>query len=231
MPFSINGIGTNFYGKREFNQDGSYVTTEWIIFIFFPIVPLRSFRVFPRRITEKFLFFPVDKYRVLKVPISWKQVKNTYIVGILSLLAIVAVPLVTAILTVLTSVIFPALSTDFLAWLFLGILILLGIAIAWLLKVYQPPQIRNNHYHKYDDSLNLHTEIVVIESQLQNQETIKIQHPEKDSQLSISLHPRMQNKLIRCSGAVADGLGDLIIYVRVVKKWRRVLMSLLFDSN
>ena len=230
MPFSINGIGTNFYGKREFHEDGSYVTTEWIIFIFFPVVPLRSLRVFPRRITEQFLFFPVEKHRVQKVPLSWRQVRNTYIAGFLSLLALFLVPLILVILVILISSIF-GLSTDFPDWLVIGIVILLGIAIAWLITKYRPPKIRKNYYHNKDNSLNLYTDIVITETQLQNQETIKIQHPEKDLQLSITLHPEMKNRLIRCSGAIANGSGDLLIYVRVVKKWRKILMSLIFDDD
>ncbi|PPT08370.1 hypothetical protein CKA32_005054 [Geitlerinema sp. FC II] len=45
MPFSINGIGTTYYGRRYFLPDDSYVTTEWVIFLYFPIVPLRSLRL------------------------------------------------------------------------------------------------------------------------------------------------------------------------------------------
>jgi hypothetical protein len=42
MAFSVQGIGTAFYGKRDFQPDGSYVTTEWCIFFGLPIWPLRS---------------------------------------------------------------------------------------------------------------------------------------------------------------------------------------------
>ena len=30
MPFSFNGIGTTYYGKRDVQVDNSFITTEWI---------------------------------------------------------------------------------------------------------------------------------------------------------------------------------------------------------
>jgi hypothetical protein len=47
MPQSVNGIGTTYYGKRDFEENGSYITTEWVIFLYLPIVPVASFRVVP----------------------------------------------------------------------------------------------------------------------------------------------------------------------------------------
>jgi hypothetical protein len=44
-PFSFNGFGTTFYGMRDFRADGSYITTEWIVFACFPLIPIRSLRV------------------------------------------------------------------------------------------------------------------------------------------------------------------------------------------
>jgi len=31
MAFSFNGVGTMFYGQRDFRLDGTYVTTEWFV--------------------------------------------------------------------------------------------------------------------------------------------------------------------------------------------------------
>jgi tetratricopeptide (TPR) repeat protein len=47
MPSSILGIGSTFYGKRDFREDGSHITTEWLIVVGIPLIPLRSFRVSP----------------------------------------------------------------------------------------------------------------------------------------------------------------------------------------
>jgi hypothetical protein len=44
-PKSGNGIGTMFFGASDRQQDGSYVTTEWFVFVGIPLVPLRSDRV------------------------------------------------------------------------------------------------------------------------------------------------------------------------------------------
>ena len=45
MAFTFNGIGTMFCGQREFRKDGTYITTEWIVLCYVPIVPIRSIRV------------------------------------------------------------------------------------------------------------------------------------------------------------------------------------------
>ncbi len=45
MPYTFNGIGTKYYGKREFEPDESYVTTEWITLLYVPLLPIRSLRV------------------------------------------------------------------------------------------------------------------------------------------------------------------------------------------
>jgi hypothetical protein len=42
---SVNGCGTGLYGKREFEQDGSFVTTKWFMAFFVPLIPLASMRV------------------------------------------------------------------------------------------------------------------------------------------------------------------------------------------
>jgi len=45
MANTFNGIGTTFYGKRDFEPDGSYVTTKWFVLGFFPVFPVSSLRV------------------------------------------------------------------------------------------------------------------------------------------------------------------------------------------
>ncbi len=45
MAYRLNGIGTTFSGRRDFHSDGSFVTTEWVRFVYFPLIPLRSLRV------------------------------------------------------------------------------------------------------------------------------------------------------------------------------------------
>jgi hypothetical protein len=47
MPYTFNGCGTRFYGSRDKGEDGSYVCTEWITFVYIPLIPIRSLRVLP----------------------------------------------------------------------------------------------------------------------------------------------------------------------------------------
>jgi hypothetical protein len=44
-PRSFNGIGTTYYGKRDFKKDETYITTEWHVFFWIPLIPIRSLRV------------------------------------------------------------------------------------------------------------------------------------------------------------------------------------------
>ena len=43
MPYTFNGFGTKYYGRREAAEDGSYVTTMWITALYVPILPLGSY--------------------------------------------------------------------------------------------------------------------------------------------------------------------------------------------
>jgi hypothetical protein len=45
MPFTFHGFGTAKYGEKDYWPDGSYVTTEWIVFAFVPISPILSKRL------------------------------------------------------------------------------------------------------------------------------------------------------------------------------------------
>lgn len=44
-PRSLNGIGTTYYGATDRQDNGTFVTTLWIIFVGIPLIPLRSYRV------------------------------------------------------------------------------------------------------------------------------------------------------------------------------------------
>ena len=45
MAFVIHGIGVMTYGEREYWPDGSFVTTEWFVLGWIPIIPLGSKRI------------------------------------------------------------------------------------------------------------------------------------------------------------------------------------------
>jgi|SRR6267143_4551935 len=78
---TLNGIGAFYYGKRDFGDDGSYITTEWFVLVFFPIVPLRSVRVIDLGISLGAGWLPgiTQNYQVLKVHNTcWRQVWCIY---------------------------------------------------------------------------------------------------------------------------------------------------------
>lgn len=90
MAYTLNGIGTTFYGQRDFRPDGSYITTEWIVLLYIPLVPVRSLRVVhggPSEPRWRFGFGSSESYNVFEkhFPPNWKQVLFTY--GYIMLLA------------------------------------------------------------------------------------------------------------------------------------------------
>lgn len=42
MPSTFNGTGTKYYGEREHDRGGMYITTKWIVLFGLPLVPLSS---------------------------------------------------------------------------------------------------------------------------------------------------------------------------------------------
>ena len=83
MAFTFNGIGTKFYGQRDFRTDGSYITTEWLVCLYVPLIPFRSFRVRYRGPVEPRWYLGLgysDSYAVYEehFPPHWKQVLYTY---------------------------------------------------------------------------------------------------------------------------------------------------------
>jgi len=80
MAFTFQGIGTTFYGQRDFGMDGSYITTEWVVFLFIPVIPLRSLRVRPDGGESIGIIYQKENYAVFeKNPPNWKQVLSVYL--------------------------------------------------------------------------------------------------------------------------------------------------------
>lgn len=83
MAFTFHGIGSHFYGKRDFRSDGSYVTTEWVVIFYVPVVPVRSLRVrylgVPARPFLSSFFCPGNDYALVEArSLHRKQVMFTY---------------------------------------------------------------------------------------------------------------------------------------------------------
>ncbi|SRR5712692_9322956 len=79
MPFTLNGFGTSFYGKRDLAEDGSYITTTWITALWVPLLPLRSYRVRPVGKGTNVVVHSSQSYQTMRVPLCWPQVRNVYL--------------------------------------------------------------------------------------------------------------------------------------------------------
>lgn len=80
--YSLNGVGTRLYGKRDINPDGSYIATKWFIFLLLPIFPLGSYRVWRGSTTATAAPFigAKTRYKMEKIKLNWEQVLITYLV-------------------------------------------------------------------------------------------------------------------------------------------------------
>ena len=79
MANTFNGIGTTFYGQRDFEADDSYVTTKWFVLAFFPLIPMSSARV--RYLDSSGIPFLArsSTFEVLEeLPLNGMQVISTY---------------------------------------------------------------------------------------------------------------------------------------------------------
>jgi len=81
MPYSVNGIGTTYYGSADPWADGSSVVTEWIIFLGVPLLPLGSKRVWYQFQERRWgLNQNVTHYKVARVPLHLPHLAKGYAV-------------------------------------------------------------------------------------------------------------------------------------------------------
>src|SRR5579872_6412107 len=79
MPFTFNGLGTKLYGARDFRPDGSYITTEWFVVAYVPIVPLKSMRIRPGAGGKYYGLYNSSTYYILeKTGIDGRQILFIY---------------------------------------------------------------------------------------------------------------------------------------------------------
>jgi hypothetical protein len=71
-PLTVDGVGTKFFGQTP-NSSG-YISTKWLVVVFLPIIPVRSYRVieeYPdRQHNTHFSMEPLDT-------LNWVQIKET----------------------------------------------------------------------------------------------------------------------------------------------------------
>jgi hypothetical protein len=89
MPFTFNGTGTRYYGAREHDIGGTYITTKWIVLFGIPLIPLSSWRVYPMDEERTQDFSALHGREVTQTsqsmheapaPFNWRQVLNIYAV-------------------------------------------------------------------------------------------------------------------------------------------------------
>ena len=82
MPGSINGTGTMWYGRAKPDDDGSIVATEWVTFLWLPLIPLASKRI--KEVDKSvpwWKYKPLgDEYQVVSVPLHIPHVLKGYAV-------------------------------------------------------------------------------------------------------------------------------------------------------
>jgi hypothetical protein len=80
MPYTLNGFGTAYYGKRDLAEDNSYVTTLWVAALWIPLFPLASYRVREAGKSTGWLVHRSQSYLAQRVPMCWEQVRNVYFI-------------------------------------------------------------------------------------------------------------------------------------------------------
>jgi hypothetical protein len=78
MPLTINGFGTAYFGKKDADEQGIYVTTKFIVALHIPILPLASFWVMPYGTPVTTGLIRIQEFDAVRIPLNWKQVLSIY---------------------------------------------------------------------------------------------------------------------------------------------------------
>ncbi len=85
MAGTWNGIGTKYYGSRDQYPDGSFITTEWFVILFLPIIPLGSKRVIYMGTSHRWRTTTTQYMIIQNVRLAWKQVFSIYFLAVATL--------------------------------------------------------------------------------------------------------------------------------------------------
>ena len=78
MGFVFHGLGTMTYGEQDYWPDGSFVTTEWFVVAYLPIIPSLSMRL-SYTPNAPYATYDSDGYFIYEtLPIKIEQVLGTY---------------------------------------------------------------------------------------------------------------------------------------------------------
>jgi hypothetical protein len=78
MAFVFHGIGTMVYGERDYWPDGSFVTTEWFVVAYAPVVPIISKRISYTRNSDYAIYDGSGYFVYETLPLDRKQVIFVY---------------------------------------------------------------------------------------------------------------------------------------------------------
>ena len=93
MARSFNGTGTLHYGHAMPHPDGSYIVTKWLAFLWVPLFPLGSRRIWILASHRQFSNTLRTEYREVAVGLYWPQVFKGYsVTSVVALLLLLTDP-------------------------------------------------------------------------------------------------------------------------------------------
>jgi hypothetical protein len=240
VPYSFQGIGTMLIGERDYALDGSYVTTEWFVFLMVPVLPLRSLRVsnsfdpFGSNSTPTLPFATTisESYRVLETRAPClKQVMSVY--GFVVFYAVcLAMPFI--ILARLRDHI--SLGPELGPVVFTAFVMCMAVipwALPWQLRRRAKAQMRTPkrpHQRQPDpeissnddleNPLDVHMDVRVTAAQYARGEALQVQVPGEEGTISVPLQPHMQGKVLRLRNALKRGAAHLFLRLLVVEEFK-----------
>ncbi len=115
--FTLNGFGATFIGECDYEPDGTYITTAWIVALWIPLIPLYSARILSAEST----MLSGTNYQIIKLPIHWRQAGRiwAYVLGMAAMIALMSLLVQSHDIRDLL----PPLLSEILSWVVLGALL------------------------------------------------------------------------------------------------------------
>ena len=76
--FTFNGVGTTLYGSKNKDSEGWYTATKFFCVLFFPIVPLDTYRV-KKVLGTGFFSNKTSEYEMYPIEADTRQVLLVYL--------------------------------------------------------------------------------------------------------------------------------------------------------
>lgn len=96
---TVNGFGTLYYGWKSL-PDNTAEATKWVVFAFFPVVPVRRHHLHVQSSGQYRAFslfgggnFKMDFEILESMPLDWRSVAKTYLWGYLGVPVLLGIPL------------------------------------------------------------------------------------------------------------------------------------------